>query len=65
MLVKGREKGRPLNYLCDSVYEAKVLSAFQSAVLHCIRETRLFSKGCFGILRRSRPSQPVQPFGKA
>ena len=36
VLVRAQEKGRPLNYLHDSIYEAEVLPAFQSAVLLCI-----------------------------
>lgn len=40
MLAGGWGKGSPLNYLCDSVYEAKVLSALHSAVLHCSHERR-------------------------
>lgn len=44
MLVRGREKGKPPNSLHDSIYEADVLSTFQSPVLRCIREKRHFSK---------------------
>lgn len=64
MLAGSWGKGSPLNYLCDSVYEAKVLSALQ--VLSCTAFMKGgFCKGCFGIPHRRWPSQPVQPFGKA
>lgn len=61
MLIRDWEKGRPLNYLYDSVCEAKVLAAFHGAVLYCIGGKSHFSTACFGIsVEVTLPSQWLQ-----
>ena len=62
ILIRDREKwGGALNDLHDSVCEAEVLTAFQSAVLYCINGKRHFSKACFGIsIEVTLPSQWLQ-----